>query len=82
MLMEQDINDYSCWDNGVTLCGPVTIEDIDLQPDSLGQFHHGGGNMAFFDGHVEWIRRDDYMKRVSTVQGTLNLWGGYVGYFY
>lgn len=80
MLMEQDETDSACWDNGVTECGQITLPNSGA--DSLGEFHHGGGNMAFFDGHVEWIHRDDYLERVSTPQGTLNLWGGYIGYTY
>lgn len=89
MLMEQDIADYDAWDNGVTLCGPTDYPGSG--GDSFGSFHHGGSNTAFFDGHVEWILRGapdfvigpipppppgSYYDRVSTVQGTLNLWGG------
>jgi prepilin-type N-terminal cleavage/methylation domain-containing protein/prepilin-type processing-associated H-X9-DG protein len=78
MLMEQDVADDAAWDNGVTLCGPVWSPGA----DSLGQYHLGGGNLAFYDGHVEWLRRDTYLKDVSTIDGTLSLWGGYIGYQY
>ena len=78
MLMEQDINDNAAWDNGVTLCGPTYTAGS----DSLGQFHHGGGNLSFYDGHVEWMDRKSYLSQVLTVQGTVNLWGGYIGYSY
>lgn len=78
MLMEQDIADTAAWDNGVTLVGPFWTPGA----DSLGQFHSGGGNLAYYDGHVEWLRRDSYLNQVSTPQGTLELWGGYIGYTY
>ncbi len=96
MLMEQDISDDDAWDNGVTLNGPTDFPVSGA--DSLGSFHHGGSNLAFFDGHVEWILRGapdvitgpiptpppgSYYGRVSTVQGTIDLWGGYLyGYKY
>ncbi len=80
MLMEQDVGDKGAWDNGVTICY-ITYDFMPGQ-DSLGQYHFGGGNMAFYDGHVEWMRRDSYLKQVSTPQGTLDLWGGYIGYQY
>ncbi|MDB5330048.1 MAG: xcpT 5 [Phycisphaerales bacterium] len=78
MLLEQDVNDFAAWDNGVTLCGPTYTDGS----DSLGQFHDHGGNLSFYDGHVEWMDRKSYLQQVLTVQGTLNLWGGYIGYQY
>ena len=51
--------------------------------DSLSDCHAGGGNLVFFDGHVEWMHReDDYLQRVSTEEGTINLCGGYVGFYW
>ncbi len=96
MLMEQDVSDDACWDNGVTLNGETDTPVSGA--DSFGSFHHGGSNMACFDGHVEWILRGapdfptaaiptppvgSYYNRVSSREGTLNLWGGYLyGYSY
>ncbi len=78
MLFEQSDKDQAAFDNGVALTGPVYT----VGTDSLGFYHFGGGNLSFYDGHVEWMRRDDYLNRLNFVQGTLDLWGGYVGFYW
>ena len=77
MIFEQWPYDAIAYDNTVNLYNAYYSPGA----DSLSDCHGGGGNMVFFDGHVEWMHReDDYLQRVSTVQGTLDLCGGYMGF--
>ena len=50
MLYEQSATDFSPWNDGLSLFNATyTVGD-----DSLGYYHNNGGNLAFYDGHVEW----------------------------
>jgi prepilin-type N-terminal cleavage/methylation domain-containing protein/prepilin-type processing-associated H-X9-DG protein len=78
MLCEESPTDNSYNDNSVVL--PF----YPYQPggDSLGAVHNGGGNLSFYDGHVEWMSRADFLNQISTDQGTKNFTGGLVGFYW
>jgi prepilin-type N-terminal cleavage/methylation domain-containing protein/prepilin-type processing-associated H-X9-DG protein len=76
MLLEQSTLDMGAFDNSSVLARPIYIPG----DDSLGEEHTLGGNLAFFDGHCEWMSRSAYLQARSTPQGTLNLMGGYVNF--
>ena len=78
MLMEQSNTDLSAFDNGVVLVHAVFTPG----DDSLSDVHLLGGNIAFFDGHIEWMLRKAYLSRVSTPQGTRELFGGHFDWFW
>lgn len=84
MLFEQSREDAAAFDNSVSLAlwpgsGPNWASS---RFDSLGLYHNKGGNMAFYDGHVEWTRRDEYFNRVETRDGLRRLWGGEVTFYW
>lgn len=62
LYMDQHPGDVSAYDNTVILFNPIYVEGA----DSLADYHHGGGNMVFFDGHVEYMKRNDWISKVST----------------
>ena len=77
MIYEQWPYDAYAFDNTVVLFASSYWPG----DESLSDCHNGGGNLVFFDGHVEWMHReDDYLQRVSTWQGTINLCGGHVSF--
>jgi len=41
-------------------CGShPNLQRGDLNPHFIGRWHNGGANMAFWDGHVKWIKPDN-----------------------
>ena len=66
--------DNAPYDNTITLYAPV----YGAGQDSLTDYHKGGGTLLFFDWHVEWMRRDEYLDKVSRPESTLWLCGGHV----
>lgn len=79
MLFEQDVTDANAWnDSGVLFDGPG--ENQPGVADSLGSYHSKGGNLAFYDGHVQWMSRAEWFQQVNTEAGLLRLCGGYNGY--
>jgi prepilin-type processing-associated H-X9-DG protein len=84
MLFEQSSDDLHQFDNGVSLAawpasGPSWQS---TRADSLGLYHNKGGNLGFYDGHVEWMRRDEYFNHLATREGLLKLWGGEVNFYW
>jgi prepilin-type processing-associated H-X9-DG protein/prepilin-type N-terminal cleavage/methylation domain-containing protein len=46
----------------------------------LSEFHTEGGNIAFFDGHVEYMKRTTFLDKQDSLKdrrGTLDFFGGY-----
>jgi prepilin-type processing-associated H-X9-DG protein len=80
MLLEADFNDYASYDNSVVLFN--STYDPAEGPDSMGDFHMGAGNLVFFDGHVDTMQRSEYLLQVSTAQGTIELCGGYMRFYW
>jgi prepilin-type N-terminal cleavage/methylation domain-containing protein/prepilin-type processing-associated H-X9-DG protein len=78
MLYEQSAEDPSAWNDGVSLFGSTWAPG----DDSLGYFHNNGGNLAFFDGHVEYWLRSAWLSQMSTPNGTQQIAGGYSGLWY
>ena len=39
--------------------------------------HNGGANVAFFDGHVEWLARNQIDKNFLTTAQSDKLWYAY-----
>ncbi len=87
MLFEQDYMDHSAFASSVHLFNA-------LNDYTLGAYHlvsgsvvendiqrkTGFGNLVYFDGHVESMRRSDFMQKCSTPEGILELWGGNLNY--
>ena len=72
MMMEQSPNDYYAFDNGVMLFWwPPSAQD-----DSLGYFHKGGGNVAYYDDHIEWMLRDEYTRLAADRDLSKAFFGG------
>jgi len=96
MLYEQDQSDFASWDNSVSLFNPTyatnsNAEDSigryhmvsgEIRVDVSGTFDNrrGYGNLVYFDGHVGDMSLEEYILRCSTVNGTLQLKGGYQGF--
>ena len=72
MLMEQYWGDNSAFDNSIVAFGPIYTTGA----DSLADVHRGGSNIAFFDGHVEFMFRATYLQICSTIEGSTRLHGG------
>ncbi len=98
MLFEQDYQDYAAFDNSVSLCNPTydtrnnaedsvgryhKVSGVIGQPGGTS-FNNtkGNGNIVFFDGHVEEMSIEDFIIQRSTAQGTLELYGGYIGFIW
>ena len=62
LYMDQHPHDSTAYDNTVMLFNPIFAEGN----DSLADYHNDGGNLLFYDGHVDWMRRDDWIDRVGT----------------
>jgi prepilin-type processing-associated H-X9-DG protein len=95
MLFEQDYNDMYAFDNSISLFSSTygmsngedsigryhkvsgTIENIG---GTILDTRRGSGNIFFFDGHIGELSMYDYIMQRSTVTGTLELCGGYVGF--
>jgi prepilin-type N-terminal cleavage/methylation domain-containing protein/prepilin-type processing-associated H-X9-DG protein len=57
MLVDESdltVNDGTFWHQGVEL----TVPDLQLK-------HAGGGNLAFCDGHVEWVQKDRLLQMMK-----------------
>jgi prepilin-type N-terminal cleavage/methylation domain-containing protein/prepilin-type processing-associated H-X9-DG protein len=73
-------------DNTVVLFGKNFIDTPQNRYayDMLSKFHTGGGNMSYFDGHVQWMTQDDFCKKYENIKnqtGTLpEVFGGYYEY--
>jgi prepilin-type processing-associated H-X9-DG protein/prepilin-type N-terminal cleavage/methylation domain-containing protein len=78
MLYEQSPQDMNAWNDGASLFSPTWGPTS----DSLGYFHNNGGNLAFFDGHVEYWLRSAWLSQMSTPNGTQQIAGGYTGFWY
>jgi prepilin-type processing-associated H-X9-DG protein/prepilin-type N-terminal cleavage/methylation domain-containing protein len=78
MIYEQSPQDINAWNDGVSLFSPTWIPSS----DSLGYFHNNGGNLAFFDGHVEYMVRSSWLSQMSNATSTLQIAGRYTGYWY
>jgi prepilin-type N-terminal cleavage/methylation domain-containing protein/prepilin-type processing-associated H-X9-DG protein len=69
LFMDQAWENYSFADNTVVLFSKTftnTPEGI-YKYDMLSKFHVGGGNLSFFDGHVERMRQADFAKKYAEV---------------
>jgi prepilin-type N-terminal cleavage/methylation domain-containing protein/prepilin-type processing-associated H-X9-DG protein len=82
MLFEQSPTDSGYADNSAVLFGYPQSSDPTTGSDSLSGLHNGGGNLSFYDGHVEWMSRGDFFTQLSTPQGMKNLTGGWVGFYW
>lgn len=79
-IFEQAHDDYYAFDNTVALFNwNVGNGQYDSTDDSLGSYHSKGGNLGYHDGHVGWMSRANYLKKVATPEGYKELTGGYVG---
>ncbi|HEY8667637.1 MAG TPA: hypothetical protein VIL86_13295 [Tepidisphaeraceae bacterium] len=79
MLFEQGANDINAWNDGLVL-NPAPYVYVAGQAqtrDTLGFFHYGGGNLACCDGHVAWMRIDEYKNYVATDVASKPLYGEY-----
>lgn len=74
VYLEQSPLDSSCFDNTAVLFASIWREGN----DSLSAQHLGSGNMPFFDGHVESMRRTRWIEKMSTPESTKIFAGGYV----
>ena len=63
MLLEQNDKDAAAWDNDVEIIGSQSWNTPGS--DSLGYFHNHGGNISFYDAHVEWMRQEEYTARIK-----------------
>ncbi len=96
MLYEGDFNDYAAYDNTVALFNytyDITSNAEDSlgryhlvlgereQPESW-TFNNkkGSGNLVFFDGHIGTMTLEEFIIQRSTLAGTQELCGGYVGF--
>ncbi len=79
MLFEEDASDVNAWnDSGVLFNAPGSNQPP--AADSLAGYHSKGGNLAFYDGHVGWMTRAEWIKQVNTQAGLLRLCGGWNGF--
>ncbi|MDO8302278.1 MAG: prepilin-type N-terminal cleavage/methylation domain-containing protein [Sedimentisphaerales bacterium] len=78
LYMEQNRNlssnrsqwDNSAFDNTVELSNTYVPGG-----DSLSDMHNGGGNMTFYDGHVEYMKRTAYVRTLLDPAGAASFAG-------
>ena len=70
--------DRHAYDNTVSLFAPTYA----ISDDSVTDYHKGGGTILYFDWHVDWMHREAYLDKVSTVQGTLMINGGHTSFYW
>jgi prepilin-type N-terminal cleavage/methylation domain-containing protein len=84
MMYEQDDDDWYAFDNSVSLFNPW----YDVGQDSLGDYHAGDddwgrGNLVYFDLHVEDMSAIEFRDvRRATEEGTIQLCGGWNGFYW
>jgi prepilin-type N-terminal cleavage/methylation domain-containing protein/prepilin-type processing-associated H-X9-DG protein len=70
LFMDQSYDNDGAFDNSVLLFGRGfngSKEHIRAY-DMLSSFHSGGGNLSFFDGHIEKMMQKDYVKKYVDIQ--------------
>lgn len=72
LYMDQHPGDNTAYDNTVTLFNPLYSEGA----DSLADYHNEGGNLSFYDGHVEHMKREEYLNKVSTSESMSRIFVG------
>lgn len=73
LYMEQSPLDNSCFDNTAVLFASIWQEG----QDSLSAQHSANGNLSFFDGHAESMRRTRWIEMMSVPESTAVFAGGY-----
>ena len=68
MVFEQNMGDYHSYDNSVDIFAPST-DPPTLGHDTPASYHDGGSNLAYYDGHVQWEKRDEFLESISTDNG-------------
>jgi prepilin-type N-terminal cleavage/methylation domain-containing protein/prepilin-type processing-associated H-X9-DG protein len=86
IFMDQSWENASAFDNCVVLFSktfnkntPGHIQNYDM----LSEFHDGGGNLSFFDGHIEKMKQTDFINKYDEIKnrpGSLDFFGGYEEY--
>jgi prepilin-type N-terminal cleavage/methylation domain-containing protein len=90
MYYEEDEYDFYSWDNSISLFNATHA----FGDDSMGRYHmvsgeidegafmtkRGSGDLVYFDGHVGDMSAEEYITRRSTVTGSKQLLGGYLGF--
>jgi prepilin-type N-terminal cleavage/methylation domain-containing protein/prepilin-type processing-associated H-X9-DG protein len=86
LFLDQAWENYVAFDNTVVLFDKDFVDNPTnrYQFDMLSKFHTGGGNMSYFDGHVQWMTQDEFCKKYDELKqktGTLpEIFGGYMSY--
>ncbi len=74
MIFEQNMSDYHSYDNSINIFAPHT-DPPTIGHDSPAFYHSEGSNLAYYDGHVEWEKRDEFMASISTYKGFMRRCG-------
>ena len=74
MIFEQDMGDYNAYDNSIEIFG-VYNESSNIGSDTPASYHSEGGNFAYYDGHVEWEKRMEFLASISTCAGFIRRCG-------
>jgi len=98
MLYEQDYIDFASFDNSISLFsatfntssnGEDSIGRYHKVSGTITQVsgttfdcRRGSGNICYFDGHVGEMTFQEYIIQRSTSAGTLELCGGYEGFYW
>ena len=83
-MMEQAADDRYAFDNTVMLFGWAAAGGgyYIKGDDSLGAYHGDGGILGYFDGHSAFMKRSVFLKHLSTPEGTKEIAGGYMGFYW
>jgi prepilin-type N-terminal cleavage/methylation domain-containing protein/prepilin-type processing-associated H-X9-DG protein len=83
LFMDQAWENTASFDNTVTGFSSLFDKNIPAQvktADLLSKFHSGGGNLSFYDGHIERMQQTTFIDKLNDLKnrpGSLDFFGGY-----